>query len=395
MPAKSPPGGGVHVDALDGLRGLALLLVFCHHVAYSYPPEVFLRAGTVLRTVRFVLLHGWMGVDMFFVLSGFLVTGILLRSRGAENYSGVFYARRALRIAPLYYGLLVFVFVVPGLPHYRHMGWEMQLPLWLSSSNVVSALHPARLGLLSPFWSLAVEEHFYLLWPLVVRRLRDRGLMRLAVALFAGEIVLRMLPPVVSLTHRFPEVIYRWTPLHCDGLLLGSLVAVLLSTGRLRVGALPWLRAVAGGSAVVAIAMLHAGLRFYATPALALAAASLVAMLALQNGEGWLSRVLSNRLLRRVGRYSYCMYATQTMVLAVALAYVIPHLPLRHGAAGMLMTYAAPIVLSFALGAVSWAVIEGPINRFKRHFVYRFTSLLPADRGESQEPERSATTLAA
>ncbi len=376
---------------------MALLLVFCHHLAYSYPPNFFLRAGPLLRTLRFVLLNGWMGVDVFFVLSGFLVTGVLLRSRGAENYSSVFYARRALRIAPVYYGVLVFVFLLPGLPmlHCHHVGLRHQMPWWLGLSNVVTGLHPFQLALLSPFWSLAVEEHFYLLWPLAVRRWTDRGLMRLTAALFAAEIVLRMLPPVVTLTHRFPEIIYRWTPLHCDSLLLGSLVAVALSTGHLRPGAVPWLRMGAVASAVIAAAMLHAGLRFYATPALALAAACTVAMLALQNGEGWLSRVLSNGLLRRVGRYSYCMYATQTLVLAVALVYVIPHLPVRHGAAGLLMTYAAPIAMSFVVGAVSWAAIEGPINRFRRHFVYRFAGEPPTDRIELQEPERSATTLAA
>ncbi len=311
----------MHVNALDGLRGVALLLVICHHLAYSYPPHFFLRAGVLLRIVRFVLLNGWMGVDVFFVLSGFLVTGVLLRSRGAENYCSVFFARRALRVAPVYYGVLVFVFLLPGslLLHYHHVGWQSQLLWWLSSSNIVSGLHPVQFALLSPFWSLAVEEHFYLVWPLAVRRLTDRGLIRLTFGLFAGEILLRMLPPVVSLTHRFPEVIYRWTPLHCDGLLLGSLVAVAVSTGRLRHSAVPWLRMGAAASTLGAVAMLHAGMRFYATPALALAAACVVAMLALQNGRGWMSAVLSNGVLRRVGRYSYCMYATQTLVLAVAL----------------------------------------------------------------------------
>ncbi len=399
MPSRQQlhPAATSHLPALDGLRGLALLLVFCHHIAYTYPPQYFLRHGTVLRVLRFVLLHGWVGVDIFFVLSGFLVTGILLRSRQAENYSSVFYARRVLRIAPVYYGVLVFVFLVPGSPwlHYAHVPWHTQLWWWLSGSNVVSALHPGYLALLSPFWSLAIEEHFYLLWPLAVRRLTDRRLMQLALGLVAGEVVLRMLPPVVALTLQSPEVIYRWTPLHFDGLLLGSLAAIAVSTDLLKQNAIAWLRLCATVAALAAAGMLHAGLRFHTTPILSLAAASAVAMLALQNGRGWLSRLLSNRLLRRVGRYSYFMYATQTLVLAFAIAHVIPHLHLRRGALMLLATYATPILLSFACGAISWAAVEGPINGFRRHFAYRFPHPPAANPIPMHSGEAATSTLAA
>src|SRR5262249_2846553 len=125
-----------------------------------------LRESTAVGTI---LARGWMGVDLFFVLSGFLITGILLDSRGADGYFSSFYARRFLRIFPLYYGFLALWFLVLayvfGSAYSDLFARERQVWFWSYTANWG---RPDELGALGHFWSLAIEEQFYLVWPLVV-----------------------------------------------------------------------------------------------------------------------------------------------------------------------------------------------------------------------------------
>ena len=147
------------IPELDGLRGLAVLMVMAYHAfAYEMVREQW---GGLARALVWVTNLGWLGVDLFFVLSGFLITGVLLRTRQDARYLSNFYWRRALRILPLYF----FVLLVIGL-FYAHAGQFVLLSAlflvnWASLFGV-----PLIYG---PLWSLAVEEHFYLFWPWVVR----------------------------------------------------------------------------------------------------------------------------------------------------------------------------------------------------------------------------------
>lgn len=147
-----------HYPALDGLRGLAILLVIACHNFNFIPYFEF----------------GWVGVDLFFVLSGFLITDILLRTRGTEGYLRNFYIRRILRIFPLYYGVLILFFLVTPrvaplqvqFEYYHHtpsLAW-LHLQNWL----YIAHIPPNDLMLMGHFWSLSVEEQFYLVWPFVV-----------------------------------------------------------------------------------------------------------------------------------------------------------------------------------------------------------------------------------
>ncbi len=366
-----------HVRALDGLRGLALLIVLVHHLNYTFPLNAMLPAGRVRHEIEFVVKNGWLGVDVFFVLSGFLITTILMKSRGAVNYYGAFYMRRVLRLAPLYFLVLAIAFFAPWpnrvLPTHAPPGTQMWW--WLNASNFVTAYTPFMLPVVSLFWSLAVEEQFYLVWPTVVRRVSKRVLVLVALGGVLVEMVVRVLPPMLHVTARFPEVIYRMTPLHCDGLLLGAATAVLLNEGVLSVYALPWLRGVAAVSGLAALVMLRLGFRFYTTPVIALCTAAVVAWLVLREGEGALSRVLRWGPLRQMGRYSYCMYVTQTLVLVWAGGHLFR---VWHPAPGwplLLYCYGTTVLVAFGLGAVSWKWLEGPINGLKRFFPYRFEAM--------------------
>src|SRR5919106_250426 len=164
------PKAGVPIPALDGLRGIAVILVMLHHFALYGTKPVSLFVDKALKAV---LLSGWIGVDLFFVLSGFLITGILIDSKGGTRYFRTFYARRFLRIFPLYYGfLLAFLVLVPLL----HPVGSAFTALLTEQGWYWTYLINWKIGLtgwpeyyiLGHFWTLAVEEQFSVFWPLVV-----------------------------------------------------------------------------------------------------------------------------------------------------------------------------------------------------------------------------------
>ncbi len=143
------------MPGLDGLRGVAILMVLlCHADGYMY--QGFPHLAQQVGPLPIVLGMGWCGVDLFFVLSGFLITGILLGTKGAPHYFKSFFARRALRIYPLYY---CFLFVLMAIePHwYGRRDWGSLL-LYFSNFRMVQHHHGFRL--VGSFWSLAVEEQF-------------------------------------------------------------------------------------------------------------------------------------------------------------------------------------------------------------------------------------------
>lgn len=152
-----------HTPALDGIRGLAIFLVVVYHCL----PSLY-KVGTGI---------GWIGVDLFFVLSGFLITGILIETKGNTPFFSRFYLRRTLRIFPLYYFfLIVFFFLLPlFMPDWRtdySFYYDNQWWYWLYIPNWLIAFQnswpPVPKPILDHFWSLAIEEQFYLFWPFVV-----------------------------------------------------------------------------------------------------------------------------------------------------------------------------------------------------------------------------------
>jgi peptidoglycan/LPS O-acetylase OafA/YrhL len=216
--------------ALDGLRALAFLLVFGHH--YLQLP------------------WGWAGVDLFFVLSGFLITGILFDTRNDIHRVRNFYVRRTLRIFPLYYGVMLSLLLMQPLVHWQLNWLWMVWPAYLG--NFARFIHPYQIGdawqrladfqpygvprhghallFLGHFWSLCVEEQFYLFWPWLVFGIRDR---RKLLLICAATLPLCLIARITG-QHLLPnwmlenEVLYRATPFRIDALLLGGLIALVL-----------------------------------------------------------------------------------------------------------------------------------------------------------------------
>jgi peptidoglycan/LPS O-acetylase OafA/YrhL len=306
---------GATLPTLDGVRGLAILLVMLHHFTQFHPP------GEALATRVFFGLcdAGWMGVDLFFVLSGFLITSILLETKTAKRYFFSFYSRRTLRIFPLYYGALcLFFFVVPEL-HSPNV--ELAQPstwwwYWLYATNVDIALHWWEPRGITHFWSLAVEEHFYLVWPLVVRWSGRHALLVVCVLTWILAAYLR-----VRLMDRpnAPLPGYVLTPTRLDLLTAGGALAILahgpkgLEPHRAWLYALGGLGVVGLGVRVWALGSLDSMERNLWSQALTSAATgavfvALVTLAVSTTRASLASKLLSSSWLRTFGRYSYGLY---------------------------------------------------------------------------------------
>ena len=179
---------GKHLPALDGVRGLAVLIVLAYHTGGGVARRI-VRMRLVRGIRRVALKAGWSGVTLFFLLSGFLITGILWDSKGAAHWWRNFYVRRILRISPLYYGSLLLVMVVAFRA--THNFWAGTRGLWIYALylqnipwvvDMGAGLRPLQLN---HFWSLAVEEQFYLIWLLLLRRI---GTMAQVKHLLPGDI---------------------------------------------------------------------------------------------------------------------------------------------------------------------------------------------------------------
>ena len=198
-----------HVPALDGIRGLAVLLVMMEHLFWSNSTT----GNRIFDAMSAVRASAWVGVDLFFVLSGFLITGILFDSLNSDGYFKNFYSRRVLRIFPLYYG---FMLLLICLTHPLHLEWQgTQYILLTYTQNLGlftknwTGFRPASFVNLNHFWSLAVEEQFYFAWPLIVFFVRDvRKLIFTALTLSVAALILRV---VLVSRDADPMLIYVFT----------------------------------------------------------------------------------------------------------------------------------------------------------------------------------------
>lgn len=338
------------IPQLDAVRGLAVLLVLMHNT--DIYPSLHLQ---------WISANGWMGVDLFFVLSGFLITGILLDSKQSGGYFRNFYARRCLRIWPLYYSALLFMFViVPFLrPSEAHTIFEARSSPWWAYpfylQNFLVPIPSSATGLLGVTWSLAVEEQFYLVWPMVVRFCSKAQLRNLAIAVICVSPALRYYLALHQVD------IYSNTFCRLDGLMAGALLALAIRSERFvpsRFVTPAWIAFLISAPLAVAIdVVFHA--RWIDFSFVALAAISFV-YLALFSPQKWLHWILTNRFLVYTGTISYGIYLLQKIPLDAVKAF---HLD-KHAYLALPITTA----VTFALATFSWNLLEKPFLKLKRFF---------------------------
>lgn len=360
--------------ALDGLRGLAILLVIPHNTN-MYPTEHHWLWPFAL------LAHcGWVGVQLFFALSGYLITDQLLATRGGPHYYANFFARRILRIFPLYFLTLAFFLIL--LPHLTTLRsdilqtYDNQVWLWLFLSNW-AAPSGKSVYWFSHFWSLAVEEQFYLVWPFVIAWLaNDRRVTWFCMGICGVALLTRC---IMMANGAVPDMVYMYTLSRMDALACGALVACMLrgdeTADRIRRHG-----ARIAGTALILILGDALITHFYdqsnrvmmsiGYTILAVAMAMLVAVAAQKPSlatELSLNRWLSMPALRSVGQYSFAMYVFHLPITLSLQDRLLPVLkpigtlyPLLYSILITLFCYVAAVL--------SYHVLERHFLRLKRHF---------------------------
>jgi peptidoglycan/LPS O-acetylase OafA/YrhL len=374
--------GGGHLPRLDGFRGAAVLVVTVYHFALGYHARSL--PGRVIEQ-GFHL--GWMGVDGFFVLSGFLISGILMRTKEKPLYFKNFYMRRLLRISPLYYGVLFLVFAV--LPHFvsvdaldAHNTYDYQGWFWAYAMNIKEALMGGTFFRsdklwIEHMWSLCVEEHFYLVWPLVVWLASPRSLLKIALGVCVAALVLRV---ALMMNHVDPWIITTLTPCRVDSLALGAAVAILVREP----ASTHWLRQKAWWGAGLGLVYLVA---FVAMPrrviapetmstfgftAIAIGFASLLTLL-LYSSPNIVTSVFEGRVLTTFGKYSYAAYVLHPFMHPVFARWLPVEAFVR-----VLHVEVLAIVVQISLGVaasmaaafLSWHAYEKHFLKLKRYFEY-------------------------
>lgn len=361
-----------HVSALDGIRGLAILLVLVCHLFWANidtPNSIY---NLIEKTTR----AGWVGVDLFFVLSGFLITGILFDSISDGHYFRNFYSRRVLRIFPLYYAVVILLFLIfpAGLAGGPRMLVLLMLylqntPLWFNIPHITPPT-----SLIPHLWSLAAEEQFYLFWPIIIYLIKDRRKL-LWVAGFG--VVLAPIARTVMYAHGVPaDEIYVMTVCRADTLLSGAWLALIVR-GPARKKILQSAIYLFWPSLAVCLFIAwtsgifgreSAPLIKYGYSFLALTMTTLVAM-SLRPGSA-MEAMMCTRGLRFLGRYSYGIYVIHWFVMRYLQETALPLLRIHVRSLVLYHLIAAPLMFSVCifLAVLIFRFYESPFLRLKRHF---------------------------
>jgi peptidoglycan/LPS O-acetylase OafA/YrhL len=367
---------GKNIPFLDGIRGFAVSFVLFYHF---FPKTTSISNDSFLFKIwdRFWLM-GWSGVDLFFVLSGFLITGILFKTRQNKNYFKNFYIRRFLRIFPLYYLmiLLSIIFI---------KGHEVSAWYWLYASNFDVELNIPFHPVLCVAWSLSIEEQYYLIYPTVVYYLKDFQWIRFLFGLIILSFSLRLIGHYFGFFE--PRQMYHNTLLHFDGIALGGLLRMMLFNYDKYKNVIRWYLRL-----LPIIFILTAGLAYYC-------GSEILEGFEQNNGLGlvsffppmylfgyllnslsyggiilfclfydsWALKFFSSKVMRSIGKYSYAMYLLQYPA-AMIFGFLIPYIhPITHPYNGILHGIIIYLITYF-MANISWLVFEGPLNGLKDRF---------------------------
>ncbi len=386
--------------ALDGLRAIAIVWILFHNGQYIFK-ESLADDALLMKLISFFLGAGWLGVQLFFVLSGFLITGILVDAKKRQGKSQAgrilkqFYMRRVLRIFPAYYAFLfvvfAYVFMVNDAPAWLKQAYDLKKWFLLYVSNWVQPFESVGLA---HIWSLAVEEQFYLVWPLVVLFFTGNRLVWVCCAVVFAAIFFRVIVGYSAIDFNASPA-YIFTLARADALVCGALLALWLRNDQ-------W----------------HAVLCRYAWPLMAVCCGYILLVVLLVRdfpsaNTGWLVlnqtiaailfvgvvykalnlsqhstghqrfyiKVLSNPVLRTIGKYSYAMYIIHWPLSRVLKHSVFGEWVLSTGSgslklavAGILVSEMVLFLLTFAMAWVSWRMIEQPFLLLKKRWPMAFNS---------------------
>jgi peptidoglycan/LPS O-acetylase OafA/YrhL len=356
---------------LDTLRFFAFLAVFVSHIAQRFSVELLVQHHHVpfwLAKIGFRFARGGVyGVDLFFVLSTYLITGLLLREKEVTGslHLLAFYTRRILRIWPLYYLFVILAALIPFLNPQHEFTLRYVLPFLLLMGNWSFVFLGWPNTLAVPLWSVSVEEQFYLLWPPVVARLSRRQIAIAAVAMVFIANISRLLGVAMR-----QSTLQLWpnTFAHLDSIAAGILLAVLVRWRNFSLRYPSRLTLVAFGLFGLAARGYFAEvgpnerMTLLATligyPVVVLACAAILV--------AFLEASFRSPVLEYLGKISYGLYIYHSMCIAI----VYTLLPAAHGVIDNFMRIIVALGITIAVSAASYALVEKPFLKLKQRFTY-------------------------
>jgi peptidoglycan/LPS O-acetylase OafA/YrhL len=371
-----------HVPELDGIRGLAILPVLIYHFVDRYP-----KPDSGLSFIFYKITQaGWVGVDLFFVLSGFLITGILVDTKNNERFFSAFYGRRLLRIFPLYYIMLMAYFWVgPFLSadlaqQYSSMR-EHQSWFWFYLSNwLFSSASETIPGLY--FWSLAVEEQFYMVWPLLVWLTTTRSMFFLSLGLIGFSFGIRL---ILMLGFDYSAAsVYYMTLTHMDGLAVGACISLAVSLYGVKRNQLikPTLFGILCLLAILFTALMNSGFAFW-NKNVGLFSYTLLAILfgcmlvyTLRSSVDSIARkIFNNSFMRLSGKYSYALYLFHVPLANLVQTLVFDRFIPRNQVLDKYFITIIPFIVitsavSYLFAFISWNLFEKRVLSLKKYFEY-------------------------
>ncbi len=362
-----------HIPALDGVRGMAILMVLIFHGWIA--PVRSAVDDYLARAAGF----GWCGVDLFFVLSGFLITGILYDAKGSAHYFRNFYARRFFRIFPLYYAALVLGFyLTPAFFRVTDHVQNDQWWFWTYLSNFWLASHAEAKTALTVTWSLAIEEQFYLVWPLLVCLLGRASLMRLCVA----TVLLAFAARCLLMAGGYEPAVARFVTIcRLDTMAAGGFLALLVRkpNGAAVIASYTRIIAAAAAAAVLAVAVLQKGFSengwlmiTLGQTALAIGYAALLAVAISASDGSATVRFFESKPFRVLGKYSYSIYLFHMPLNLWISDHIWGRQQMQGGAAmaisAQLVFYALSVGSSLAVAVVTWNLYEKWFLMLKKYF---------------------------
>ena len=355
---------GAHSKTLDGLRGLAILLVLFIHF--------------------FKFIPGWLGVDLFFVLSGFLITGILIDSKNSANYYPNFIMRRVLRIFPLYFlFLLLFFIIIPLIAgktfiNHNQYYFDNQWWFWTYLQNWLFVVNEGYENnrILTHFWSLAIEEQFYLVWPLFVWLLSSKQLLKFSIFI----VILSIIARIAYFVYGYSWLATDTTITRLDTLCLGAIIAILIREHNLKIWLEKYSRLIFRISLLIVLLLLvldhswfrpeGAIMRTIGLTIVAIMFASLLIISLSDNPKSFASRFFSSKFLTFFGKYSYSMYVFHFPLLFFFVPQVRNFINRFEGSGvtGFFVAGILGIMLTVLISLLTWQIIEKPILGLKKYF---------------------------
>ena len=393
---------------MDGIRGLAIGLVLAVHLFSNPMPW----AGAFQNALKQLFSYGALGVEVFFVLSGFLITGILYDTKAKPHFFKNFYMRRLLRIFPLYYGVLALIALVAfGLPKLATLGpqtlgemhtlqsiqgwlWSYGLNFYIWLRNVTEW---AQLPYVSHFWSLCVEEHFYMLWPFLVFFFPRKTLVYMAGGLIVFSLATRLGMYAVEAN---PLAIYALTFCRFDALCLGGILALVVRGGNTPEHYVRWMRKTGywllggGGLFILFSFLVTAGqkdstlwnvFRPLRETAFNVVFAGILAMAITAKPRSLTWAFFCSKFMGFLGRYSYGLYVYHAMVAYFLIS--------RNGLEFVKQWVPNEVAAAFVLGSfgclVSCLMAVVSYHAFEKHFLKlkTFFEPAPAAAGKKAEPQ--------